>query len=199
MLQSFAEKKHSKVYSNLHRITKNWDRKFKSFYDLCICNACKTSIYHEAVATKPEMPQNPADLTKSNNSKNKNVNNELESDVNNEKSDRTIKYNEIDDSPKIHNINQVLQEFGAPLIKKRLSDLTKKEDETISSCLKKLLGDKSIDDDEIQYIDNIKTALLEKNTNHEKIQILTILPEKWSIKKMHEVFKVKMLLLNIVS
>lgn len=177
------KKKHNSVYFNLNRITENWDTKFKPFIGLYVCNSCKARIYEDSFVFKPQIPKTIAP-------KKENLNDKIEIDVDDEKSDPTVKYDKIDDTAKIESINKVLKEFGEPLIKKkRLSDVATRDKENISNIFNKIRCDENVNAEK-QYIANIKKALSEKSTHFDKIQVLTTLPESWTINKIHQVFEV---------
>lgn len=58
--------------------------------------------------------------------------------------------------------------------------------------------DSSASDSEKQYISDIRTALSQKRSRSKKMQVLTTLPQNWSINIIRQESEVGMIQINIV-
>lgn len=160
--------KHKKVTKNLHFVTKKWNaimqkNKYlsKTFVGLHMCNSCRRSIYEKRSESKYKV------FLSNRKTQNKIVGEESDSadPEQDEKGDPTFQY-------------------GEPSKK-----LSHKENQMFS----KLLGEKNctVDNDlETLYIRDIKAALSQQSNRSGKIQILTTIPQHWTIAKMRKEFEV---------
>ena len=78
--------------------------------------------------------------------------------------------------------------------KKRFSQLSRKDKQTLSEALNKITNNKccGVDDNDFEtlYTSDIKSALAHQSNRSGKIQILTTLPSHWSIAQIKRKFEV---------
>ena len=156
-----------------------------STFGLHVYNTCRRSIYEK---------KNDSDFKVfflEHRSQNENVVEKTDSEDNpehDEISDPTFQCHDSDEAEKIEKINSVLREFGEPPIKKpRVEKLSHKEEQMLSQTFSKITSENNGFDDndsETLYIRDIRAALSQQNDQAGKIQILTTLPQEWTIAKI---------------
>ena len=151
---------HKCVRKNLFLVTEKWHAVFKSLIGLHLCDTCRRPIHekkdnpkftvclpeqktpNESVFEEVEPPDDP------------------EQDENN---DSTFRCDDLDAAEKIKKINNCFCQSEEPLIKKkRFSQLSRKDKQTLSEVLNKMTNNKScgVDDNDFEtlYIRDIKSA-----------------------------------------
>lgn len=184
--------KHKCVHKNLSKVTDKWNSKFKTLIGHFVCDSCKRAINkkseNELNIIVPE--KNMAITTDSESSSDENI---ISSD---EDLDPTYKSYKKDLT--IEKLNEILIKCGEPALKRRRSspNVEKKDLNRVLNKIKDNLANKSTNEPSESdmfyqsYVDNIKAALLEKTSRADKIQVLTSLPEAWSISKIRSLFNV---------
>ena len=183
---------HKCVRKNLFLVTEKWHAVFKSLIGLHLCDTCRRSIYE-----KKDNPKFTVCLPEQK-TPNENVFEEVEppdDPEQDENNDSTFRCDDLDAAEKIKKINNVFCQSEEPLIKKkRFSQFSRKDKQTLSEALNKMTNNKSCDVDdndfETLYIRDIKSALVQQSNRSGKIQILTTLPSHWSIAKIKREFEV---------
>lgn len=182
------KKYHRNVNDGLRLVSEKWHENFKNCVGLYVCKSCRTACY---LKNEVFSPMNLAPVSANQETDEEVSEDEFSSENrDSEATDPTYRCDEIENSLKIDKVNSLLHELGEPPMKK-------KRGENLSIEYGKNLITITTKPTQSCFVENIKAALINAKTASDKVQILTTIPNEWSIAEICRKFPVsRRLVLN---